>query len=386
MVNDVSNSNKGNKIVDYLILFLLAIPPILERWEPTHQLYLIFNFLKILFGIVVLFHSINYKKDSFCWAYILFIISTLISTVINHGDIRAYGQFVVSTLIVVFWTQYYITDMEKLKHIYIYFSVLSACDFLSMLLWPEGILYDDLYRLPIWLLGTSNYAVPFLICSASISLLFLIEFKRKSAIIGFITSTVAIYMGTAATGKMAISVIVLFCVFIMIYRGKFVKIPSSLMLIGYMFIFFIICIAQNFHQFDFLVEGILNKDMTMSGRTEIWIMAIDRIFSKPVLGYGIQPMEQMEVLVGHSHCHDFYLNTGVQSGILGLSFWLASLFIGFKRLGSIPSNIASIIRISIFALMVTFLTESYNYRYMGPLFILLSFANKSSEIVEFKDI
>lgn len=69
---------------------------------------------------------------------------------------------------------------------------------------------------------------------------------------------------------------------------------------------------------------------TDTGRTQVWIQAIDRIGEKPVFGYGIgskfyyefkKPMNKGYETV--SHPHNLYLSVWIQGGIVGLALLLA---------------------------------------------------------------
>lgn len=64
----------------------------------------------------------------------------------------------------------------------------------------------------------------------------------------------------------------------------------------------------------------LGKDMTFSGRTEIWAAVMLAISLQPLFGYG--SISYVLVNGGRWACHDLWLNIGHESGIVGLALYI----------------------------------------------------------------
>jgi O-antigen ligase len=91
---------------------------------------------------------------------------------------------------------------------------------------------------------------------------------------------------------------------------------------------------------DILV--VMGKDITISGRTEIWQLVVDAIKNKPLLGYGygafwqgfdgpssfICSLLQIEL----PNAHNGYLNITLELGIVGLTLFLLSLLMNIIRI------------------------------------------------------
>jgi O-antigen ligase len=84
----------------------------------------------------------------------------------------------------------------------------------------------------------------------------------------------------------------------------------------------------------------LGKDSTLSGRTDIWDAAIEKIWERPWLGYGYQAFWQEgggAELVWRSirykifQAHNGLLDIGVQLGFLGMLFFVLSVVFTFIR-------------------------------------------------------
>lgn len=74
--------------------------------------------------------------------------------------------------------------------------------------------------------------------------------------------------------------------------------------------------------FSFIIVGLLNKDITFTGRTYIWDHALELIQKKFVYGYGLMTQEKEVLLLG-----DIYSHNGLLEQILvgGIGYWILFL-------------------------------------------------------------
>ncbi len=82
-----------------------------------------------------------------------------------------------------------------------------------------------------------------------------------------------------------------------------------------------------------LIASWLNKDVTLTGRTDFWPVVVDAIKARPILGYGydgffrgpLSPAHDVIVQVdwGPTHAHNAFLQIGLHVGLVGLFFFLA---------------------------------------------------------------
>lgn len=138
--------------------------------------------------------------------------------------------------------------------------------------------------------------------------------------------------------------------------GSFVTALLMLMMIGLLLILKSLTFQQAFTAIVlFLVLGIiamilitenwvallssLNKDPTLTGRTDFWPMLIDAINERPVLGYGYHnfwqpwrgvdnPAADIVTPVGFRppHAHNGFIELGLDLGYVGLSLFVISFF------------------------------------------------------------
>jgi O-antigen ligase len=89
------------------------------------------------------------------------------------------------------------------------------------------------------------------------------------------------------------------------------------------------------------VLGLLGKNSSLSGRTEIWAYAFDRVSESPVFGHGFgyssstDFVNQLMMLFQVPHTHNKYLQTLLDTGIIGLALivlWAGrGLWVAWRR-------------------------------------------------------
>lgn len=87
-----------------------------------------------------------------------------------------------------------------------------------------------------------------------------------------------------------------------------------------------------------IILGLLGKDMTLTGRTELWPLVIDAITQKPILGYGygafwgIKSESIWRTLLWEApHSHNGALEISLQLGVVGLLFFLITFIFYFVQ-------------------------------------------------------
>jgi O-antigen ligase len=90
----------------------------------------------------------------------------------------------------------------------------------------------------------------------------------------------------------------------------------------------------------FIVVDTLNKDLTLTGRTDFWPIIVNKINEHPVVGYGLsgfwQPWREganpaLDIVVVKTdfrpgHSHNGFLDLGLELGYLGLALFACSFF------------------------------------------------------------
>lgn len=295
----------------------------------------------------------------------IYQIITLFSTLINNGSywdlLLSVGSIISFSIIIEIYIHYDFNIM--LKSLDWILTILCIVNLFTVIAFPDG-LYTDSRGISngYFFLGLDNIHSMFILPLLCIKLL---RMKQEKSffytVVILIIFSLSVYLTWSATAIVAISA---FIMLIGLYKLKIS--PRILNISFYYFLIFIsffsIVIFRWEEIFSYLIEGVLEKDLELSGRTFLW----DRIFSaiqqKPYLGYGILSREQMIFMTGNSHCHSLFLQVLFQSGYIGIISYLIILFSIIKPLWNYKNTYAGyVLSTCIFAYLINFLVETQSY-------------------------
>lgn len=126
------------------------------------------------------------------------------------------------------------------------------------------------------------------------------------------------------------------------YFGFLKKLPVKWAVVS-VILFMILSVALTIlvtENIEFIVVDTLNKDLTLTGRTDFWPIIINKINDHPLFGYGIagfwQPWRGAadpsgSIIVAKTqfhppHSHNGFLDLGLELGWLGVSLYILSFF------------------------------------------------------------
>lgn len=149
---------------------------------------------------------------------------------------------------------------------------------------------------------------------------------------------------------------------------------------------FIVFYGEGIHHNEFavyIIEDVLGKDITFTGRTYLWDRSVTLIGESPIIGYGCVDKEWFTTYL-HAKAigpHDFILGQLLEGGILLLGVYLAICVVAIKRLLNHFDSYASYILMGITTLMFIMVMEFYHVFFI---MFLLSLAYYYKEIVNEK--
>jgi len=132
----------------------------------------------------------------------------------------------------------------------------------------------------------------------------------------------------------------------------------------------------------------VNTIMSLTGRTEIWSFAINKIFNGPISflgghGYGVTKLVLNDegILPFYAyHCHNAFLETFFGVGLLGfipfvvLLFYSTSWLHNFKKLSRVYSSEFALHAVTIVSIVLTnSITESYISMKVNPIIVIYLF-------------
>lgn len=149
----------------------------------------------------------------------------------------------------------------------------------------------------------------------------------------------------------------------------FIEVSSQIYAISYCVIFGIVVIFQNMNLgfLNKIIVEVLGKDLTFSGRTNIWREAFSLISKNFLMGYGSTSSRN---LVFGISAHNIILQTILESGIIGVCILILiihkCLFVNRQNNYSIANLV-----MGSFIIMLSLMFEVYSLEYFFVILILL---------------
>lgn len=162
--------------------------------------------------------------------------------------------------------------------------------------------------------------------------------QRYLSLVCLILSWIAFINGNSGASKVLL--VVLLGLWIYLGFAKKLKVQWAFVSVVLFFILSICLMIIVTENLEFIFVDTLNKDLTLTGRTEFWPILVNKINQHPILGYGLggfwQPWQGEanpggDVIVARtqfhpSHAHNGFLDLGLELGWLGLALFVMSFF------------------------------------------------------------
>ncbi len=373
------------------ILFFLLLPYlkpgslkyILPEWEDS------LNILRIVAAIIAVILYIKYivlKKEKvwFCLFLCLWQTVFFISTLVNEKDIYTLIIQVVSIATFCMLTEVCIRENAKVffSSLFYLLFMLIGINFVLLLQYPKGIAVVEYYYYPVNFLGIDNLLSPILIMSMVCSFLFMWYGGNK--ILAYILNIVSMLTAAimwSATGIVCMMVFILLLLFTCRIFWRKILNPlwtyTGIIAVNIMIIFMNI---QNF--FVSFITEFLGKNLTLSGRVEMWKQAVNMIKQKWLLGYGISNGHGYIFWRGKFYyTHNGILEVLIQGGILALVMFIMMIAAQTINLYKYRANkVEAVLLAGNMANMVGLLAEAYITQI--PIYALMVFGYNIEQIIE----
>ena len=332
------------------------------------------NILRLVFSIIVFFLYFLLKKwDKYFVVLALFELSFLISTLLNHGSIYTYvkSHYMQLTVFALFCicSEY---PREIIRALFYLGEALTYINLFTIVWFQDG-LYTNVTA--NWFLGFKNYFFPFYWVFMFASILYHkyideISIRPYFLVFGMMGSLI---MANSSTSLLILVVFLLLYFAVNLYELKVIN--SILLYFINTLLFIVVVVFRAIDYFSFIIVTILNKNLTLSGRTRVWDIILDLIKKKPIFGWGCMSMDDSILLVGltaGTHAHNTILQFLYTGGVVSVGLFLAFNLLVMKKLFLYRELfIAKILSIAVFTYFIGCLTETYAN---GIVYIMFAFA------------
>jgi O-antigen ligase len=395
---------KINIIINFILAFIFFPPELLKVDYRFQSLYKYINYGSWFLSIYILFicgifylcsdlylgktKKVIGAKSLFL---ILFFFVLIFSTIIN-GD-SAKSILIVATKVLALDLLLYCLYCWKrhlyfLRDLYIYLFIMIACNLLSQVLIPNGIVEPNgVNWQPYFICSNANsfvYVYIFALAVGSILELKLYNKIRIDVYLLWGIEFVSMLMGGTSTGLVAVLLAGMYLLVIVRMPIKkllkrFRVILTILICIFVYFIYF-----NNANMLSNSIKMFTGEDSSYSARIYIWQIAVEQIKLHPLLGYGTGTSNLAYDASGLARSgHNNYLQVLLQGGFIALSVYVLFVY----------RSLADIIKEKVIVADISFLIVYFALIYMivfffeqNPIFIGFYSLLLLSRVLETNDL
>lgn len=317
-------------------VFLLLVP----FFEPGYvsicapMARIVYNAGQVISTLVVLglFIRLLFREKKLsiaAWALIALEGWTGIDVLIHQGVNKAAFLGIISVMVVCMLIEVTARrNMGVLLNVFLLlYEVLIGLNFLSMLIWPNGLYYTPSEEWDNWLLGYRNMFLFYFAPALALELLNMHRTGKRTRLhVMLLICVASMLLGKTKTGQ--IGVVVFAALYITgLYRWKGCNILTvSLAAIAA----HVSIVGFNLQRLFASVFDLLGRQTTFTGRTGIWARTIELIRECPLVGYGLQPDDvrgQVTGLWNGVKAHNLFLEQQYCLGAIGTILLIAFLAI-----------------------------------------------------------
>lgn len=365
-----------------MLIFPFFNPTVLQYIPATALLYDAIQVWKLLSIIAVILMYILVMKYSkiiilvllYC---VIYLSTSFINGVVNQSLITDALLFLGFAVLTEMAIKYNFQTFAKVMFNITF--VLAVINFLSILLFPNGITFATLYtnyKNPHYFLAIDNGQFRRLLPLLFLSYYFILtnnNYIQNSSgklrtstiyVISIIMIGVTLILAGTATG------IIIFIVFnVLFFFYAYTKLKSNyfILLIAYAVVFIAVVLEDNNISFIEFVANLFNRDANFTGRTTLWTLAKEMIIESPLIGYG-NPGDMLNVWGGVYSSHNLILELALEGGLLLSGFFVVITIYSFFKLRYISGRFNNLIAVTIFSILLNgFMEVGVPFYYFGIL-------------------
>lgn len=319
------------------LLFACIIPPgLLTRYALPNRGFHVMQVLTCI-GVLIWYISHKYKPNWFLSLVIVWSMWLCLTTLLNHMGILAAIANIVKILGCCFlldigFRKYTKSTFAALNLIFCLYILINT---ITLFLYPDAMYANNRGLWVCWFLGEDNTGFAYYLVGTTFA--FIRDFRRHHRIgvyslLMFACTAFFVLRNDIGTGKMAL---VVFIVLLLLRHIKALAVIYSYTtcIIVQIVTFFILVIVRRVNFLTYVVEDILHRSLTFTGRTFLWDRVLLSIKEKPLLGHGVYSFDEMGAIlhltgsVNVGSAHNLYLQYIFWGGLIGIGIFLAILFV-----------------------------------------------------------
>lgn len=349
----------------------------------------VFDWIKVAVGILMITLVFFQKKlSSGIIAIAFFYFSFVFTSIIKLGNVvsavKVFSNAIVFSIIISLGIA---NNIQVLNDVLTFnMFMLWTGELICLFLFPNGICRDNYYYNAYGFISIDNQLAPFVIISFFILMFNLLNGKKSLiSIICLIEMFASVFITWSAT---CIVVAFILLAYIFLFYKKDIEsfLDVKVLSLIVLALFFAIVFFRVQEIFSFFIEGFLGKSITLTGRTEIWDLAIYQIKQTVLFGRGF--CAEHGWIFWHNkffYSHNLFLEILLIGGVFSLTFFFIMVFVNFSKINPNKNRtLSALISICFFATGICNLTEGYMTSiYFPALFII---ANSFNNLSNYNDM
>lgn len=284
--------------------------------------------LLIMYEIVFYFSHIFYLgKTRYRKRFLMFCCVSLLAfmqifcTVINHGDVDIAFQricILMGTYIIVENFVYTNARVGIKAFMYIFFA---ACMINLLVIF---LLHGNMgFRSEgdFWLFGQKNAMRNIVIPAITFSAIWdRLEHKKYSIRTIFLVGTGMLALVIVNSGASTAVIMIFAALLLFLNMTDFELLDLKKICVIYIILEILIVFERRIDLFAVIIEGVLNRDVTLTNRTFIWDRTLNILQEKFLFGDGLRSLTDSKLIIGSfkaSHAHNALLDILLKCGIVG---------------------------------------------------------------------
>lgn len=357
---------KKSDLSTFFITIAFLYPP-LASYIPI--LNTIVRYTEFIAMIVVLFYVVfGYKKLSkLSIFWFLYWMTYISSTVLCHGDVAKSINAVAPKMLFGLYLDYMFNKnprsmLKSLCNVYSLYIIVNA---VILIIFPQGLgSYIPNYDAAavdsrLSLLALDNSYIKWFIPAVAVFIIVLNNNKRYRNFLISVMVFTMIYVWSG-TGSICMALILLYIIFLDGRSiSKIFNFVTCELLAIIAFIGVVVCRVQDY--FSSFIVGFLGKDITFTGRTYLWDVAMFLIAKQPIQGYGVYDYALLlSPINGQPYsAHNTILQMLLMGGSITLMAYIIFLIIcGIKLMQNRNLNFVSLISVLILISQIACMTEN----------------------------
>lgn len=354
----VFKTTVGNLVlfgINFYVILICIYPEYLVRIPAFINYYNIYRVIAFLLVVGCIY--INKRGCNFFPSILIssfFIMQSFLD--ILHKESVDYAFVLTNIMLFLFIdVQLQKNLVQTIKSITIMLCIYIFINFITVLLFPNGLYLSSATGNASFFLGHRNSVVKFAVPQLALLIISLkLDDRKHWRIFTLIAILVNFFVAVrtwTGSGLIALSVFILVFIYISTLNSKHINIVKIFIITFLLFYVFTIYRIQE--KFSFIIVDILHKDLTFTGRTQIWDIALKYISNSPFLGVGAVGYKYLgDKYMGITSAHSFYLDTLFRGGIVLMSLFTLIVIMLLLHADSIKNRI---VKASILAAMSAYL-------------------------------